>query len=203
MRFDLKGLRDRGRALLAPLIRGLASLGATPAGVTVAGLAVCLGAAVLAWAGLYWQAGLAMLLGSLFDALDGGIARLAGKVSKAGAALDSSLDRIAEAAMFTGLLAGKAGSEHVTLLYAAPLAMAGSFMVSYIRARAEGLGIACEVGFFTRTERLLVMIGSLFAAEAAGSAAVLAGCAVIALGAWATAVQRLVTVYRAGAGRPL
>ena len=76
-------------------------------------------------------------------------------------------------------------------------------MVSYIRARAEGLGIACEVGFFTRTERLLVMIGSLFAAEAAGSAAVLAGCAVIALGAWATAVQRLVTVYRAGAGRPL
>ncbi len=203
MSFDQKRLRDRGRTLLSPLVGCLVSLGATPTGVTVAGLVVCLGAAVLAWAGLYWQAGLTMMVGSLFDALDGGVARRTGKVSKAGAALDSSLDRIAESAMFTGLLAGKAGSEHVTVLYAAPLAMAGSFLVSYVRARAEGLGIACEVGVFTRTERLVVMIVSLFAAEVAGSAAISAGCVVIALGAWATAARRLITVFRAGAGRPL
>lgn len=200
---NLDGFHNRGRAILAPLVRLLASMGVSPSAVTMAGLLVCLFSSWLAWRGMYWQAGVLMTAGSLFDALDGGIARLTGKVSKAGAALDSSLDRVAESALFIAILAGRAGSEHVTLLYAAPLAMAGSLMVSYVRARAEGLGIACSVGFFTRTERLSVMVVSLLAAGAAGSAALLVGCVVVALGAWITAVQRLITVYRAGQGQPL
>jgi len=200
---NLDGFHKRGRAFLAPLIRLLASLGVSPSAVTVSGLLVCLGASWLTWKGLYWQAGVTMMAGSLFDALDGGIARIAGKVSKAGAALDSSLDRVAESALFIAILAGRAGSEHVTLLYAAPLAMAGSLMVSYVRARSEGLGIRCDVGFFTRTERLVVMIAALLAAGVAGSVALLVGSVVVALGAWITAVQRLITVYRAGLGQPL
>lgn len=200
---NLDGFHNRGRAVLAPFIRLLASMGVSPSAVTISGLLVCLFSSWLAWRGMYWQAGVLMTAGSLFDALDGGIARLTGKVSKAGAALDSSLDRVAESALFIAILAGRAGSEHVTLLYAAPLAMAGSLMVSYVRARAEGLGIACSVGFFTRTERLFVMVVSLLAAGAAGSAALLVGCVVVALGAWITAVQRLITVYRAGQGQPL
>lgn len=200
---NLDGFHNRGRAILAPVIRLLASMGVSPSAVTVGGLLVCLGASWLAWKGLYWQAGVTMMAGSLFDALDGGIARLTGKVSKAGAALDSSLDRVAESALFIAILAGRAGSEHVTLLYAAPLALAGSLMVSYVRARSEGLGIRCDVGFFTRTERLVVMVVALLAAGAAGSVALLVGCVVVALGAWVTAVQRLITVYRAGQGQPL
>jgi len=200
---NLDGFHKRGRAFLAPLIRLLASLGVSPSAVTVSGLLVCLGASWLTWKGLYWQAGVTMMAGSLFDALDGGIARITGKVSKAGAALDSSLDRVAESALFIAILAGRAGSEHVTLLYAAPLAMAGSLMVSYVRARSEGLGIRCDVGFFTRTERLVVMIAALLAAGVAGSVALLVGSVVVALGAWITAVQRLITVYRAGLGQPL
>ncbi len=200
---NLDGFHSRGRAILAPIIRLLSSMGVSPSAVTVSGLLVCLGAAGLTWKGLYWQAGVTMIVGSLFDALDGGIARLTGKVSKAGAALDSSLDRVSESALFIAILAGRAGSEHVTLLYAASLALAGSFMVSYVRARSEGLGIRCDVGFFTRTERLVVMIVALLAAGAAGSVALLVGCVVVALGAWITAVQRLITVYRAGQGQPL
>lgn len=200
---NLDGFHSRGRAILAPIIRLLSSMGVSPSAVTVSGLLVCLGAAGLAWKGLYWQAGVTMIVGSLFDALDGGIARLTGKVSKAGAALDSSLDRVAESALFIAILAGRAGSEHVTLLYAASLAMAGSFMVSYVRARSEGLGIRCDVGFFTRTERLAVMIVALLSAGVGGSVALLVGCVVVALGAWITAVQRLITVYRAGQGQPL
>jgi len=200
---NLDGFHKRGRAFLAPLIRLLASLGVSPSAVTVSGLLVGLGASWLTWKGLYWQAGVTMMAGSLFDALDGGIARITGKVSKAGAALDSSLDRVAESALFIAILAGRAGSEHVTLLYAAPLAMAGSLMVSYVRARSEGLGIRCDVGFFTRTERLVVMIAALLAAGVAGSVALLVGSVVVALGAWITAVQRLITVYRAGLGQPL
>jgi CDP-diacylglycerol--glycerol-3-phosphate 3-phosphatidyltransferase len=144
-----------------------------------------------------------MTVGSLFDALDGGIARLTGKASKAGAALDSSLDRVSESALFIAFLAGRAGSEHVTILYAAPLAMAGSFMVSYVRARAEGLGIECGVGVFTRTERLIALITALFVAGWVGSTAIVVGCLLVAVGAWITAFQRLVRVLRAGSGLPL
>ncbi len=200
---NLASLHKKGRSLLAPLIRLLASIGVTPAALTIGGLLVCLVACWLVWKGLYWQAGLILTAGSLFDALDGGVARLTGKVSKAGAALDSTLDRVSESALFIAILAGRAGSEHVTLLYAAPLAMAGSLLVSYVRARAEGLGIGCEVGFFTRTERLVVMVASLFAAGVAGSIAIVVGCTVVALGAWITAFQRLITVFRAGSGQPL
>lgn len=189
-------LHERARKLLHPGVRLLAAHGVKPASITIAGFLVCLLASFLAWAGHYWQAGLLFTLGSLCDALDGGVARLTGTLSKAGAALDSSLDRIAEAALFIALLAGTAARQHPGLVYAASLAMVGSFMVSYVRARAEGLGIPCEVGLFTRTERLLVLIAALFLAGLWNSAALLPACALIALGAWATALQRLLIVFR-------
>ncbi|MDO5673564.1 MAG: CDP-alcohol phosphatidyltransferase family protein [bacterium] len=193
----LNFIHDQGRKLLHPFVKLLASLSVKPATISIAGFLLCLLASIIAWTGHYWQAGLVFTIGSLFDALDGGVARLTGTVSKAGAALDSSLDRVAEAALFTALLAGTAGTEHPALLYAAPLALTGSFMVSYVRARAEGLGIPCEVGFFTRMERLIAMIAALFLADMVGSIALLLACALVALGAWATAVQRLLTVFRA------
>lgn len=199
----MNGFHRRGRLFLSPVVRMLAAAGVPPAALTVGGMVICLIASWLVWRGLYLEAGLVMALGSVLDAMDGGVARLTGKVSKAGAALDSILDRVSESALFIGILAGRAGSEHVTLLYAAPTALAGSFMVSYVRARAEGLGMKCEAGFFTRTERLIVLIVGLFAAGFWGSKALVAACALIAGGAWFTALQRLVKVLRSGSGLPL
>lgn len=165
----LNTLHDQGRKLLHPFVRLLAALNIHPVAITVAGLLLCLIAAGFAWVGHFWQAGLLFTIGSLFDALDGGVARLTGTASKAGAALDSSLDRIAEAALFIALLAGSAAKLHPSLVCTASLAMVGSFMVSYVRARAEGLGIPCSVGLFTRMERLVVMIAALFLADMLGS----------------------------------
>lgn len=194
---QLNAIHDQGRKLLQPCVNLLASRNIKPAAITVFGFLVCVLAAAVAWAGHFWQAGLLFTLGSLFDALDGGVARLTGTVSKAGAALDSSLDRVAEAALFIALLAGSASQEYPSLVYAASLAMVGSFMVSYVRARAEGLGIPCEVGFFSRMERLIVMIAALFFADLLGSFSLVLACDLVALGAWATALQRLITVYKA------
>ena len=190
-------IHDQGRKLLHPFVKLLASLSIKPAAITIAGFFICVLASGIAWAGLYWQAGLVFTIGSLFDALDGGVARLTGAVSKAGAALDSSLDRVAEAALFIALLAGSAATEHPAIVYAAPLALTGSFMVSYVRARAEGLGIPCEVGIFTRMERLIIMIAALFLADAVGSIVLLLACVLVAFGAWTTALQRLLTVIKA------
>ncbi len=193
----LNSIHDQGRKLLQPCVKLLASLAVKPAAITIAGCTLCVLASIVAWAGHYWQAGLLFIAGSLLDALDGGVARLTGAVSKAGAALDSSLDRVAEAALFIALLTGSAAKEYPSLVYAASLAMTGSFMVSYVRARAEGLGIPCEVGFFTRMERLIVMIAALFLADMVGSFMLLLACMLVALGAWGTALQRLLTVFRA------
>ena len=193
----LNSIHDQGRKLLEPCVRLLAAHSVSPAAITITGFTICVLASIIAWAGHYWQAGLVFTIGSLFDALDGGVARLTGIVSKAGAALDSSLDRVAEAALFIALMAGNAGMAHPALLYAAPLALTGSFMVSYVRARTEGLGVPCEVGFFTRMERLIAMIAALLLADMVGSTVLVLACVLVALGAWATALQRLLTVFKA------
>jgi len=130
---------------------------------------------------------------------------MTGSSSKGGAALDSSLDRVGEILIFTAVLAGKAGSEHDSLLFIIPAAMGGSLMVSYVRARAEGLGIECKVGVFTRTERLvLVITGIVFASLLPwGSQTIVWSCALIAVGSWLTALQRLMKVVQDGRGVPL
>ncbi len=194
---SLHRFHEQARQLLQPGVRLLAALSVKATTITLTGLVLCLFASSFAWAGHYWQAGLFFALGSLCDALDGGVARVHGTRSKAGAALDSSVDRVSEAALFIALLTGAAAREQPLLLYAAPLALVGSFMVSYVRARAEGLNIPCEVGLFTRPERLLVMIAALFLADIWTSMALVFASALVALGAWTTAVQRLLTVFRA------
>ncbi len=106
-----------------------------------------------------------VLVGSAFDLLDGGIARATGRVSKRGALMDSVFDRMAELAVLLGLAvyfsSGPGASQAGVLL--AFVAMAGSLMVSYVRARAEGLGVKGTAGFLTRPERVAVMVVCLVA----------------------------------------
>jgi CDP-diacylglycerol--glycerol-3-phosphate 3-phosphatidyltransferase len=131
-------------------------------------LAISIGAAYAIAIGYFLLGGALVLVSGLFDLLDGALARLTKQSTKFGAILDSIVDRISEAAILCGLLVwympkasppapslftGEGWSE-VVLIFAA---LIGSFLVSYIRARAEGLGLECRVGLFTRAERVIVL----------------------------------------------
>ena len=142
-----------------PGARFLHTLRLTPNAVTLLGLAMSLAAASLAAAEWLLASGLLLLVASAMDMLDGALARLSGKESPRGALLDSVSDRLAEAAVLMGLfiLYLRTGSDRDAVL--AFMVLVASFMVSYLRARGEGLGITMrETGLFTRTERVVVLV---------------------------------------------
>lgn len=153
-------LKDTLRqALAVPVARVLARLGVTPNLATLLGLAITLAAAYLVSQGWFLPGGLVLLFSGAFDALDGTLARLTGKASDAGALLDSVTDRLAEAALLLGLAWYFLSQEpaHALGVLLAFGAFVGSVLVSYVRARGEGLGIECKVGLFARTERVVVL----------------------------------------------
>ena len=140
-----------------PVARLLAALGLSPNAVSLLGLVVAGGSAYLLSTGRFWAGGIVLLASGLFDLLDGALARHTGRVSRFGALLDSTLDRVSEAVVLVGLLVyylDTGSTEGALLCY---LALAGSVMVSYLRARAEGLGIECSVGIMTRPERVAAL----------------------------------------------
>ena len=140
-----------------PVARGLARLGVSPNAVTFAGLAGAGISAYLISEGLFWAGGVAMLLAGILDLFDGALARATGQDSDFGALLDSVIDRVSEIVVLLGLLLfyTRNGSvEGSVLVY---LAAGGSVMVSYLRARSEGLGIECKVGIMTRPERVAAL----------------------------------------------
>lgn len=145
------------------LARPLHRLGVSPDLLTRGGLIITFGAAALLALGHQRAGGLVILPAGLLDALDGALARLGSKATPYGAFLDSTLDRWAEIVLYLGLLyyySQRGASREVVLIY---LTIAGSLMVSYTRARAEGLGIECKVGLFARFERLATLVvGLLF-----------------------------------------
>jgi CDP-diacylglycerol--glycerol-3-phosphate 3-phosphatidyltransferase len=136
-------------------------------------------------------AGIVMLLAGLFDALDGAVARESNRMSSFGAFLDSTLDRLSEAAIFVGIVFfyAAAGSSHGALL--AGVAMTFSLLTSYARARAEGLGIECQVGLLERAGRVVIL--SVF--SVLGLLTI--GLYLVAAGALITTAQRILHVRRA------
>ena len=208
-------LEGAARAVTGPLATRLVRLGIRPDHLTAAGLLLSLGAGLAFFEGSFrWGALLAAVAG-VCDILDGQMARLSGRVSRFGAFLDSTLDRVAEAAVLGGIAGFYVGHlvdltvdparaveeisrgldpavwERVGLV--AILALVGSFLVSYTRARAEGLGIECKVGWFERPERLVLII----AAAAFGvSRAMPAALIVLTVLSFATAAQRAVHVWK-------
>lgn len=160
LRADLHAAVDRR---LHPLTRGLSALGVQPNQVTVAGAAVSLASAPLLLAERPVLAGLVWLTGSAFDLLDGALARRQGRVSAAGAFLDSTLDRVAEGALFAAIAYHFAERGRPLEAALTVLALLGSLLISYTRARAEALGAQCKVGIVTRVERVLLLgIGLCF-----------------------------------------
>ena len=140
-----------------PVAGALARLGVSPNAVTLAGL---LGAAISAWlisAGMLWAGGLAMLFAGALDLFDGALARSTGRDSAFGALLDSVVDRVSEIVVLLGVLLYYLRGDSLEGAVLVYLAMGGSIMVSYLRARSEGLGIDCKVGIMTRPERVAAL----------------------------------------------
>ena len=172
-------------------------LGLHPNTLTIIGCLLQLGVGVILATGALRLGGVLLALASAFDALDGALARQLGQASKFGAFLDSSLDRISEAGVLLGLAwfyMGQPGRVEEMLVY---VAIVGSLMVSYTRARAEGLGVECKEGLFTRVERTL----ALFIGLVTGWIGPVLW--LLAVGSLATAIHRMISVYLKVRDEPL
>ncbi len=144
-------------AVLDPIVHALAALGVTPNMLSVAGLLGNAVAGLLIAQGELVAGGIVMLLASALDMLDGALARMTGKASRFGALLDSTFDRLSEAVVLFGVLLYTLDRGHDEQAALTFVAIVGSLMVSYVRARAEGLGVSMKDGLFTRPERVVVL----------------------------------------------
>jgi CDP-diacylglycerol--glycerol-3-phosphate 3-phosphatidyltransferase len=156
-----------GRAaqrIIDAIVRWLAIGHINPNILTVIGVSLNVGCGLLFGLGLFFYAGIALIVANLFDMLDGQVARLSGRVTRFGGFLDSSLDRLSDMVVFVGLMVFYARPQyHSTLnVFLAGAGLMGSVMVSYASARAESLIPKCDVGFLRRPERVvLFIIGAL------------------------------------------
>ncbi len=149
--------------LLDPLSRALLRAGVSPNAVTVVGtLGVLVGAFGFAARGRFVAAVLIILVCGLTDVMDGAMARARGSASRYGALLDSTMDRIADGAIFAGIIWWYAGTGDRSAQAAALICLVAGQVVSYVKARAEGLGMSCHVGLVERAERLIIVgVGAL------------------------------------------
>ncbi len=139
----------------------LGRLGMTPNSLSIVGLFLNVVVAAVLASGQPVLGGVLVLLANAFDMLDGALARSTGKASRFGAFLDSTLDRYAEALIFLGVGVWLYSTGNGALLLAGYAAIIGSLMVSYARARAEGIGVRGEVGWLPRPERILLLAAGL------------------------------------------
>jgi CDP-diacylglycerol--glycerol-3-phosphate 3-phosphatidyltransferase len=162
-----QGYTTGARTLASRSIVGLARTRVTPNALTTAGVSLCLAAAVIVYFEshdkllFYWVGALVFVVGSILDILDGALARAGGKTTPFGSFLDSTTDRVGEGAMLgaIALIFARHGNE--VALGATIAAIAGSFLVSYTRAKAEGLGLKGDVGLGSRAERVVVITAGL------------------------------------------
>ncbi|HEU0251220.1 MAG TPA: CDP-alcohol phosphatidyltransferase family protein [Solirubrobacteraceae bacterium] len=172
----------------------------TPNAISLTGLALNIVAAVLVWERFYFLGGIAFIVGSIMDTLDGRYSRMSGKGTPFGAFLDSTLDRIEEGIVLTAVAADFAREGRSGAAAAVVVAVLASLMVSYTRARAEALGVECKVGIATRPVRVAILaIGLLFAKGASLGDFSLLAPAVYVLAALSviTVAQRIWHVKRA------
>ena len=192
----------RLRNLLSPIVDGIAGvlvkLGFSPSGLTVIGVLIACVAAGLIAQGMLAAGGIVMLIAGVFDLFDGAVARMTDRATKFGALFDSVMDRVSEAVVLLGLLwfyLENGEQFGAVLVY---VSIVGSTLVSYVRARAEGLGIKCKGGLMQRPERVAslglgIIVGQWW------EPAVLIVLGVIAALTVITTVQRVVETAR-GAG---
>lgn len=152
-------VRKYSRTFLEPIARFISYTSISPNVITIIGFVLMIGVAIVLARGYLLLGGLLIIGVALFDALDGTLARMMGRTSRFGAFLDSTLDRFAEAVIYLGIMIHLMGEPNreldIILIYAT---IVGSLMVSYARARAEGIGVPLKDGLFTRFERILLLV---------------------------------------------
>jgi CDP-diacylglycerol--glycerol-3-phosphate 3-phosphatidyltransferase len=190
----------RARGLLTPVLDAIAGvlvkLGFSPNGLTIIGVLIAGIAAAFIASGMLAAGGAVVLFAGVFDMFDGAVARLTDRVTKFGALFDSVMDRISEAVVLFGLLAfylDKGSTLGAVLVY---VSITGSIMVSYVRARAEGLGIECKGGIMQRPERV-VSLGVGIIVGQWWEPAILIVLGVIAVLTVFTTGQRIIQVSKA------
>ncbi len=191
----LSGIRKSlARYLTQPVVLLLARTSITPNAITWFGFLLAIAAAVLILRGQLFAAGFVVLIAGFFDILDGALARYVNRTTRFGAVLDSTLDRLSEASLLLSILilyARDQSSLHILLV---GFALLGSLLVSYTRARAETQGLECEVGLFTRTERVVVLALGLLLSRLANTLVV--ALAIIVVFSFFTVGQRLFYVWQ-------
>ena len=175
-----------------PLVRLLAKTSITPNILTWFGFLLSVGAAVLIVTEHLLAAGFTVLFAGLFDMLDGALARLTNRITRFGAILDSILDRVAETILLLGILILYVREQSIPGVLLVGVALPGSLLVSYVRARAEAASLECEVGLFTRGERVIVLALGLLLSQI--DYALMAALGIIALFSLLTIGQRLLHV---------
>lgn len=212
--------RARIKKVFEPIALGMGRLGLTPDALTLIGFAVTVVGAVLVAQQLWLLGGLVVFIGGVFDLFDGTLARATGKVSPLGAFMDSVFDRWGEAIVYLGIVIGSGNAGFVEGAFLAAAAMGAAFMVSYTRAKSEGLGFTvgtgmAAIGIMPREVRLIVLSVGLIVADAAagslyivpepgatciesciepGGLFLLGALALITVGATITTIQRILHV---------
>jgi CDP-diacylglycerol--glycerol-3-phosphate 3-phosphatidyltransferase len=187
------------RTLASRSIVGLARTRITPNALTTAGVSLCLAAAVIVYFEyhnkllFYWLGAFVFVVGSILDILDGALARAGGKTTPFGSFLDSTTDRVGEGAMLgaIALIFARHGNE--VALGATIAAIAGSFLVSYTRAKAEALGLRGDVGLGSRAERVVAITAGLVLAP---WGVLQWAIYLLTATAWLTVVQRILFVRK-------
>jgi CDP-diacylglycerol--glycerol-3-phosphate 3-phosphatidyltransferase len=189
--------------IIDAMVRGLAYLGINPNILTIIGVLINVACGVLFGLGYFFWAGIVLIVANLFDMLDGNVARLTGNVTRFGAFLDSSLDRLSDMVLFVGIIIFYAANrpEHSLLnVFLAGVGMMGSIMVSYTAAKAESVVPNPNVGFMQRPERIvLFIIGALSSTSYLGpylSYRMPAVLWVLAVGSFWTFIHRLYYTWK-------
>jgi phosphatidylinositol phosphate synthase len=191
--------RRNGRATQELMRERLIESRLTPNAISLTGFALNLAAAALVVERLFFLAGIAFIVGSVMDTLDGRYSRMSGKGTPFGAFLDSTLDRLEEGIVLTAVAAYFASRDNEAAVAAVVIAVLGSLMVSYTRARAEALGVACKVGLATRPVRVVILsVGLVFAKGASlGNFELLAPAVYVLAGLTVfTTIQRILHVRK-------
>jgi len=193
--------RDAIKAVFEPIALAMGRAGLTPDALTLIGFAITTTGAILVALQHWTIGGIVVFIGGAFDMFDGTLARATGRVSRWGAFLDSVFDRGGEAIVYIGIVFGAAVDEHTRVPILATSAMAAAFMVSYVRARAEGLGFSpgkgmAAVGLMPREVRLVLLAIGLIFADSPHIKALEPTLAIIASGPTLTGIQRILDVRR-------
>lgn len=191
---DNAATKDKARRIITPAVQVLARVGVTPNTLTIVGMLLNGLVGLVIAAGHPQLGGVLLIFTSLFDMFDGALAKLTGKTSKFGAFLDSTLDRYSEALVLLGLLWLSVQRGLALDVFLCYVVIVGSLLVSYTRARAEGLGLDCRVGWFGRPERIIVLCIGLILNL------VTPALVILAIFTHVTALQRIVHVWRSTGG---